>query len=71
MKITYSIYVVEDKFENKTAVVAEEGFQTIQICGLKNSKGNEVHFESEAYHLEEFARKNKWNFKKIDLSQEI
>lgn len=47
---TYRVYLFADAFGNTAYAVAEQGSETIQACGLRDTKGNPIYFESEAYH---------------------
>jgi len=58
MKITYFIYVVNDSHGKKDATVANEPSDTIQICGMKDKKGEALYFESDAYHLKNWCDEN-------------
>ena len=47
----YQIRLFRDAFDNTAYAVTIEGSNTIQICGLKDEDtGEDVYFESEAYH---------------------
>jgi len=56
MNITSKIYLLKDSFGNEAYDVAEDGSNSVQICGLFDKDGNPVYFESEAYHLDRWSR---------------
>lgn len=56
--INYTILLFRDSQGNKQSAVVEEGFDKIQICGLKDANGNEVHFGSENYHAKNWCKEN-------------
>tara|TARA_R110002012_G_scaffold200688_1_gene369714 strand:- start:1285 stop:1608 length:324 start_codon:yes stop_codon:yes gene_type:complete len=66
MKVYSRIYLVEDGFGQRTSASCEEGCDTIQICGLRNSGEEKQYFESDAYHLEEWCRVNGFKYKCIE-----
>ena len=71
MNIEYWIYVVADSHGNKDAVVANEPADTVQICGMRSKLGNPVHFESDAYHLEEWCKDEEFSYEAIKMDAEV
>lgn len=51
MIVTSKIYLCVDSFGNKAYAVCEDSSDTVQLCGLKDKKGDAIYFESDAYHI--------------------
>jgi hypothetical protein len=58
MKFEYAVYVVTDSFGNKTAVVSEEPCDCVHVCGMRGFNGQDIFFETEAYHLDKWCENN-------------
>ena len=58
MKISYHLYVVKDSYGTIDFDVSTDSSNTIQICGMKDSDGKHIYFESGAYHLEQWCKEN-------------
>jgi len=71
MKISYLIYVVTDSFYHKDATVANESADTIQICGMQNSLGDNIYFESDAYHLDKWCVENGLDLNIIKMDADV
>ena len=71
MLFTYNIYVVEDVYGKKQAAVADDGSETVQICGMVNAEGECEYFESEAYHLPYWCTENNFKLTVIEKTEEI
>ncbi len=67
MYIEYKIYVVTDAYDNKQATVANEPSESVHIVGLKNTHGEDVCFEAEAYHLAQWCSENGLRLNQIDM----
>jgi hypothetical protein len=65
MKVQSIIYLVEDAFGQRSFASCEDSCDTIQICGMQNSEGENKTFESDAYHLQEWCRVNGFKYKCI------
>lgn len=50
-EITYTIFMVHDSHGNRDYDVAIDNGEGIQICGMRDSNGEALYFESDAYHL--------------------
>jgi len=57
--VEYKIYIVKDRFKHLQYAVTDDECNDIQICNMKDKKGNDLYFESEAYHLDTWCRNNK------------
>ena len=68
MNVSISLYLLVDSHGNKAYAVCEDGSNTVQICGLKDENGENVTFESEAYHISTFAKNYKIDVQKIEYS---
>jgi hypothetical protein len=68
MKVYTSTYLLKDSHGNKAYAVCDDSSATVQICGLKDEKGNDLYFESEAYHLHSYFSDFKVEIKKIEAS---
>lgn len=70
MKVCSIIYLVEDGFGQKAFASCEESSDIIQIngfeLGLQSGSKKTVYFESEAYHLEEWCRRNDLKYKCVE-----
>jgi hypothetical protein len=69
MEVTTRIYLMKDSHGNKASVTVEQSCDTAQICGLKNKVGDDVHFESDAYHISTFCNENDIELKVIDRTE--
>lgn len=56
IQISYWVYVLVDCFGNVCSIVTEESGDIVQTYGLKNTDNEPAYFESEAYHLESYAK---------------
>ena len=65
-KVYVRIYLVKDSFGNKASATCVEGGDKIQICGLKDKDGEDIYFESEAYHLQPFVEDEGLQYKMIE-----
>lgn len=54
----YMVYGVMDSHGNMWAGVSPEPADDVQVCGMKDKEGKDLHFESEAYHLQDWCKKN-------------
>ena len=57
-------YLLRDAHGQAEAVVVTEPSDTVHVCGLKNTAGETLHFESDAYHLRKWAADNGMEFRK-------
>jgi hypothetical protein len=71
MEITSRIYLTKDSQGNRAYAVAEDGSNTVQICGMSNKEGEKVYFESEAYHIDSFCRENSIELKVINRVEDF
>lgn len=71
MEITSRIYLVKDSHGNRAYAVAEDGSNTVQVCGMKNKENKDIYFESEAYHLHQFCRDNDIEIKTINRVEDF
>lgn len=58
MEVTTIIILVEDMHGNRYSAVCGDMSDIIQICGMKNPKGESIFFETEAYHIEHWCSDN-------------
>lgn len=49
--ITFYALVVEDSHGNWDTAICDDMSDSVHICGMKDSKGIPICFESDAYHL--------------------
>lgn len=71
MKVTTKIYLMKDSHGNQASATVEESCDTAQICGLKDKSGNDVYFESDAYHIFSFCNDNDIECKVIERNEEF
>ena len=71
MKIDYLIYCVTDKHGNQDAVVVNESSDTVQICGMKSTEYEVLHFEDSAYHLCSWCEEYGLELKEVKMSTEV
>ncbi len=72
MEIVHSkIYLLVDSQGNKSAAVVEGSSDTAQICGLVNKDGEQLHFESSAYHISQFCYDNDIQLKIISRQEKF
>lgn len=57
--VQYKIYVVKDSFQNTWSVVTDEDCNDVQICSMVRDDGENIYFESEAHHIEQWCKDNK------------
>ena len=67
MKVNYIIYLVRDSHGNEDSdVVREEGLD-VHITGMQTLVGKEeIYFDDESYHLEDWCLVNGFKFRKIE-----
>ncbi len=58
MTVHVKIYLVKDSHGNTGSATCECSSDIIQICGMKDEDGNNLYFESDAYHLETWCTDN-------------
>lgn len=71
MKVQFQIYHLWDSFGNQWAGVADDGNDTVTPWGLKDSDGESLYFEAEAYHLKKWAEKHGLGFALYDREETI
>lgn len=62
MKVELKIYHLWDEWGNEVVCVATNSHETVCPHGLINKSGRMLYFESEAYHLERWAKDNDLGF---------
>jgi len=70
-KVYSKIYLFTDSHGNKTSATCEDSCDTVQVCGMKNKEGKDTYFESDAYHLDSFARDNDIQMKIITREEDF
>lgn len=66
MKVKSTIFLVKDAHGNCASATSEDNSATIHITNIKNEVDENLHFESEAYHLKTFCKENKLEYKVIE-----
>jgi hypothetical protein len=64
-------YLFIDSHGNKTSATCEDASDTVQVCGMKDKEGKDAYFESDAYHLDSFARENDLQMKIITREEDF
>lgn len=68
IEIGFLVYAVWDGHDNFDSAVVDESCETIQITGMKSKNGDSLHFESDAYHLENWCNENNLEYQKHESS---
>ena len=71
MKVQFKVYKIVDSHGKEWGTVVEEASTDVQVCGMKNTAGEEIYFESEAYHLFSWCEENGLTFTSREAEIEI
>jgi hypothetical protein len=69
--VNIEIFVVKDNFGNICSAVTDDRSNDIQLCGLKNKKGEDLYYENDAWGFEAFCKKNGLIFKVVIKEIEV
>lgn len=69
--VVFNVIAVRDIQGNTAAVVCEEMGDCVQVCGMCGVDGEQVHFESDAHHLEEWCGRHGLAYRREEADYEI
>lgn len=69
MKVTTKIYLAQDSHGNRASATCEDSCDSVQLCGLKDTSGKSLYFESDAYHVPKFCEDNCIELKIIEREE--
>jgi len=71
MRLDYKIYVIEDTHGNKCGIATTDSSDIVMVYNIYDESKKILHFESDAYHLENWCKENRLIYKEIDKSESI